>query len=187
MSTNIPSTRKAGRRTDDHQLGTAKVEIVEEPLPPIGQYDVLIKNHVVALNYRDANIANGGNPWPVTPRGILCNDAAGVVVAVGDSVSRFRPGDRVGPVCDTENMTGRETSRSWLAADEDGVLADYIVFHESKITRLPTYLPWQEACIVPCAGVTDWSALKGLSIGQTVLIQGQSPARSNNYDNDAGL
>lgn len=171
--TEIPTTRQAGRRTDDYTPGAAKVEIVEEPLPSLGQHSVLIKNHAVALNYRDANIANGGNPWPVTSRGILCNDAAGEVVAVGGSVSRFRIGDRVGALNDTENMTGRETSRSWLAADEDGVLADYVVFDESKITSLPTYLPWQEACIIPCAGVTAWSALKGLSIGQTVLIQGQ--------------
>lgn len=173
MTAKIPTTRLAGRRTDDYTPGAPKVEIVKEPLPPLGQYSVLIKNHAVALNYRDANIANGGNPWPVTPHGILCNDAAGEVIAVGDLVSRFHLDDRVGALNDTENMTGRENSRSWLAADEDGVLTDYVVFDESKVTRLPAYLPWQEACIIPCAGVTAWSALKGLSIGQTVLIQGQ--------------
>ena len=179
MTANIPSTRRAGRRTDDYAPGAPKVKIIEEPLPPLGQYSVLIKNHAVALNYRDANIANGGNPWPVISRGILCNDAAGEVVAVGSSVSLFRIGDRVGAINDTKNMTGRETARSWLAADEDGVLADYIVFDEGKITNLPAYLPWQEACIIPCAGVTVWSALKGLGIGQTVLIQGQC---SLNYE-----
>ncbi|KAF2162766.1 hypothetical protein M409DRAFT_27005 [Zasmidium cellare ATCC 36951] len=168
-----PTTRRAGRRTDDHTPGTPKVKIVEEKIQyPLETLSVLIAVKAVSLNYRDANIANGGNPWPVTPNGILCNDAAGEVIAIGSGVTEFQVGDRAAPINDTENLTGREVKRSWLAADEDGVLADYIVFDQRKLTRLPEYLPWEEACIVPCAGVTAWSALKGLSIGQSVLIQG---------------
>lgn len=169
-----PTIRRAGRRTDDFTPGTPKVQIVEEKLPdPLPPLSVLIAVRAVSLNYRDANIANGGNPWPVIPHGILCNDAAGEVVAIGSGVTAFKVGDRAGPVCDTENVTGREVGRSWLAADEDGVLADYIVFDQRKVTKLPEYLPWEEACIVPCAGVTAWSALKGLVVGQSVLIQGR--------------
>jgi NADPH:quinone reductase-like Zn-dependent oxidoreductase len=81
-------------------------------------------------------------------------------------------GDRVAPNIDTENITGRETKRSWLSADEDGVLADYVVFDERVLSLLPEYLDWEEACTVPCAGVTAWMALKGVGIGGTVLIQG---------------
>lgn len=167
------TSRRAGRRTDDYTPGKPKVEIVTEQLQhPLKPFTVLIKVHVVSLNYRDANIANGGNPWPVTPKGILCNDAAGEVIAIGDGVTSFQIGDRAAPIVDTENITGRETGRSWLAANEDGVLADYIIFEERCLTKLPTYLPWEEASIIPCAGVTAWSALKGLVIGQSVLIQG---------------
>ena len=153
--------------------GTTKVELITEPLPlPLAPTSVLIKVHAVSLNYRDANISNGGNPWPVTPKGIICNDAAGEVIEVGDKVKAFGIGDRVSPIVDTENITGRETARSWLAADEDGVLADYIVFDEDKIAKSPQHLNWVEASIVPCAGVTAWAALKGLGIGDSVLIQG---------------
>lgn len=133
---------------------------------------MLIKVHAVALNYRDANIANGGNPWPVTPHGIPCDDAAGEVVKVGESVLSLAVGDRVAPITDTENLTGRESTRSWLAADEDGVLADYLIFDERKLTKLPLYLDWIQASIIPCAGVTAWAALKDVGIGKTVLIQG---------------
>ncbi|KAJ5984378.1 hypothetical protein N7481_006477 [Penicillium waksmanii] len=164
--------RRAFRRTDDYTPGTPKVKLVEEVLPPLGPTSVLIKVHAVALNYRDANIANGGNPWPVIPNGILCNDAAGEVIAIGDKVKTLAVGDRAGPIIDTENISGREVSRSWLAADEDGVMADHIVFDENVLCKLPTYLDWIEAATIPCAGVTAWSALKGMSIGQTVLIQG---------------
>ncbi|KAI6777516.1 alcohol dehydrogenase, partial [Emericellopsis cladophorae] len=81
-------------------------------------------------------------------------------------------GDRVAPNTDTENLTGRESSRSWLAADEDGVLADYLVFEERVLAKLPATLDWINCSILPCAGTTAWSALKGLSIGQSLLIQG---------------
>ncbi|KAK5164124.1 uncharacterized protein LTR77_010215 [Saxophila tyrrhenica] len=163
-----PSSRKAYRRTDDYTPGTPKVKLVSEEIPsPLPPYAVLIKVHAVSLNYRDANIANGGNPWPVTPNGILCNDAAGGVISVGERVTRFSQGDRVAPIVDTANITGRETRRSWLAADEDGVLADYIVFDEDKVTKLPQHLDWIEASIIPCAGVTAWSALEGCGMGST--------------------
>lgn len=167
------TTRRAFRRTDDYTPGTPKLKLVEEALPvPLAPTSVLVKVHAVAINYRDANIANGGNPWPVLPNGILCNDAAGEIIAVGERVKALAIGDRVGPIIDTEYISGREVGRSWLAADEDGVMADHIVFDESVLCKLPTYLDWVSAATIPCAGVTAWSALKGMSIGQTVLIQG---------------
>ncbi|KAJ5328372.1 hypothetical protein N7452_008762 [Penicillium brevicompactum] len=173
MSSLNVTQRRAFRRTDDYTPGTAKLKLVQEALQlPLAPTSVLIKVHAVALNYRDANIANGGNPWPITPHGILCNDAAGEIIAIGDKVKAFEIGDRVGPITDTENISGRETKRSWLAADEDGVMADHVIFDERVLCKLPTYLDWIDASIIPCAGVTAWSALKGMSIGQTVLIQG---------------
>lgn len=173
MSNNPATTRRAFRRTDNYTPGAPKLQLVDEGLPlPLAPTSALVKVHAIALNYRDANIANGGNPWPVTPNGILCNDAAGEVVAVGDKVKALAVGDRVAPITDTENISGREVGRSWLAADEDGVMADHVVFDEIKLCKLPTYLDWTSAAIIPCAGVTAWSALKGMNIGQTVLIQG---------------
>lgn len=175
MSNTQVTHRRAFRRTDDYTPGTPKLKLVEEALPlPLSPTNVLLKVHAVALNYRDANIANGGNPWPVVPNGILCNDAAGEVIAVGEKVKTLAIGDRAGPIVDTENISGRELGRSWLAADEDGVMADYVVFDEAVLCRLPGYLDWVDAATIPCAGVTAWAALKGMSIGQTVLIQGMN-------------
>lgn len=173
MSNTVPTHRRAFRRTDDHNPGHPKLKLVQEALPsPLAPTSALVKVHAVSLNYRDANIANGGNPWPVLPHGILCNDAAGEVVAVGEKVTTLNLGDKVAPITDTGNISGRETHRSWLAADEDGVLADYVVFGEEKLCKLPVYLDWLAAAIIPCAGVTAWAALSGMRIGQTVLIQG---------------
>ncbi|KAJ5383553.1 Polyketide synthase enoylreductase [Penicillium concentricum] len=154
--------RRAFRRTDDYAPGKPKLKLVQEALAlPLAPSAVLIKVHAVALNYRDANIANGGNPWPAVPIGILGNDAAGEVLAVGDKVKTLAVGHRAGPITDTENISGREVKRSWLAADEDGVMADHIIFDADALCKLPGYLDWVEAATIPCAGVTAWSALKG--------------------------
>lgn len=173
MSSTEVTQRRAFRRTDDYTPGTPKLKLVKEALSlPLAPNAALIRVHAVALNYRDANIANGGNPWPVLPNGIPCNDAAGEVVAVGERVKTLAVGDKVAPITDTEYISGRELGRSWLAADEDGVMADYVVFDEEKLCKLPAYLDWISAATIPCAGVTAWAALRGMSIGQSVLIQG---------------
>lgn len=166
--------RQAWRRTDDFTPGTPKLKLVREALSlPLAPTAVLIKVHAVSLNYRDANIANGGNPWPVIPHGIICNDAAGEIIALGDKVKRFRIGDRVAPIVDSEHISDRSVGRSWLAADEDGVLANYLVYDEEVLGKLPTYLSWESACTIPCAGITAWAAMKGVGIGKSILIQGK--------------
>ncbi|KAK2023103.1 GroES-like protein [Colletotrichum zoysiae] len=148
-SANLPTHRRAWRHTDDFTPGAPQVKLVVEPFPlPLSPTQVLIKVRAVALNYRDAHIANGGNPWPVLANGILGNDDAGEVVA---AVS-FVVGDRVAPVIATEFVTSRETGLSWLAADEDGVLADYLVFDEKLLAKLPLHLEWVNCSIIPCAG-----------------------------------
>lgn len=173
MSDPLPTERQAWRRTDDHSYGAARLKLVIEPLPKkLPPTSVLIKVHAVSLNWRDANITNGGNPWPVIPNGIICNDCAGEVLAIGPNVQRIKIGDRVGVTNDTQYLTERSTGRSWVAANEDGVLADYIVYDEAVLGYLPKYLPWEHAATISCAGVTAWSSLRGVGMGQSVLIQG---------------
>lgn len=179
QSQNI-TRRQAWRRTDDYTPGTPKLKLVTEDLPvPLNPTQALIKVYAVSLNYRDANISNGGNPWPVIPHGIICNDAAGEIVTVGEKVKAFKVGDRVAPNTDTQYITERSTGRSWLAANEDGVLANYIVYDEDVLCRLPEYLSWECACLIPCAGVTAWTAMKGVGIGKTILIQGRQPTHTS--------
>ena len=91
---------------------------------------------------------------------------------MGDKVRNLKPGNRVAPIIDTEYISARSTGRSWLAADEDGVLATHIIFDESVVGRLPDHLDWKNACLIPCAGVTAWAALRDVGIGKCILIQG---------------
>jgi NADPH:quinone reductase-like Zn-dependent oxidoreductase len=66
-------------------------------------------------------------------------------------------------------------ARSALGGGNDGVLAEYGVFHEEGVTLVPAHLTDPEAATLPCAAVTAWHALitEGkLSPGNVVLVQG---------------
>lgn len=80
---------------------------------------------------------------------------------------------------DQEAITGREQGRSWSAADVEGVLASQYVVDEQLVVRVPRYLEWAEASVLPNAGVTAWSALvtgtgegRRLLAGQTIVVTG---------------
>lgn len=173
-------TRRACRRRDDlTPVGLLRLKYVEEALPPLAPTDVLISVHAVAISFHDAQVAKGYGPRPAPPNAMLSSEAAGEVIAVGDKVKTLVVGRKVAPIANTEKISGREVHQSWLAVNEDGVMADYLVFDESVLCVLPDYLDWAEASIVPVVGLTAWSALKGMSMGQTVLIQGMCVQRSN--------
>ena len=177
VAPNIPKTRKVWRRTD--APSPPLLECLEEPIPhPLPPTSILIKVDAISLNWRDANITHGKNPWPVLPHGIPGCDAVGPVIAAGESVKNLKVGDIVAPITDQASITGREQERTWLAADIDGVLADFLVIEEGLAVRVPRYLGdagrdgLEEASTLLCAGVTTWTALKGMKMGNAVLIQG---------------
>lgn len=169
MSTKI--TRQCYRR---HQL-TQALRGVEEEIELTDPKHVLIQIHAVVLNYRDANILNGSNPWPVSPSGIPCSDAAGVIIAIGGGVTKFAVERRGSPIFDQNSITDQEQSREWLGGEVDGVLATHVIFPEDKIVEIPAHLTWAEAARLPCAWLTAWIALAydgSLMARKTILIQG---------------
>jgi len=98
--------RQCYRRHGSHSPQTLK--LLEEEIEINDPGEVLIRIHAVSLNYRDANILNGTNPWTVSPSGIPCSDASGEIIAIGHSVTRFAVGDRVCPIFDQNSITGQE-------------------------------------------------------------------------------
>ena len=62
-------------------------------LPPPGAGEVRIRHEVVGLNYIDTYHRSGVYKLPL-PSGIG-SEASGVVEAVGDASTEFKPGDRV--------------------------------------------------------------------------------------------
>ncbi|KAF2498329.1 NAD(P)-binding protein [Lophium mytilinum] len=179
-----PATHRRVYRRDASKPNT--LTLTTEPLPGLGDttttttpslppHALLLRLHAISLNYRDINILRGTNPWDTLATGIPCSDAAGIVIATGSAVTRFSVGDRVAPILDQKSVTGKEQEREWLGGEVEGVLATHVVFDEEKVVGIPGELTFAEASVLPCAGVTAWSALAvngEVGAGKVVLIQG---------------
>lgn len=153
-------------------------ELGDKSLPTPGPRDVLIKVHAASLNYRDTALLRGEYPLKTKENGIPLSDGAGEVISIGKDVSRILEGDRVAVSC-TANWIGGpfvpEYRSSGFGFAVDGLLAEYVVFNEDALVRIPDYMSYVEAASLPCAAVTAWAALnkiEPLQPGQTVLIQG---------------
>src|SRR4029078_11496845 len=74
--------------------GFDTLQLVDRPEPPaLGPHEVRVQVRAVSLNYRDLGVARGAHKRakPVIPT----SDGAGGVIAVGERVTRWQPGDRV--------------------------------------------------------------------------------------------
>jgi len=137
---------------------------VEKPIPKDGE--VLVKVRAAAVNPLDWHYMRGspyimrlgsGIGAPTDTR--IGVDFAGTVEAVGDSVTKFRPGDEV--------FGGRS-----------GAFAEYLVIPEDRgLTLKPANVTFEQAAAVPIAALTALQALRdkgSLQPGQKVLINGAS-------------
>ncbi len=134
---------------------------VEEPVPK--DTEVLIEIHAAAVNPLDWHFVRGmprvgrvvfGIGKPKDPR--LGVDVAGLVKAVGKSVTRLKAGDAVFGVC-------------------KGAFAEYTCASESKLASKPDRLSFEQAAGVPVAALTALQGLRDhghLEPGQKVLING---------------
>ena len=106
------------------------------------------------------------------------SDGAGEVAEIGPGVTRVKPGDRVAGIFMQTWLGGEiepEHAASSLGGAIHGVLAEYVVFSQDGLVRLPEHLSFEEGATLPCAAVTAWNALYGgrpLRVGETVLVLG---------------
>lgn len=156
--------------------GFDSLALVEREPGPLGPGDVRVRVRAVSLNYRDLVTARGAKrrKAPIVP----ASDGAGEVIAVGQGVTRFRPGDRVvasffptwmdGPLSDAHHAAA-------LGGGQDGMLAEQVTLPERAWLPLPDRLSFEAAATLPCAGVTAYHALfeaAALKAGDTLLVQG---------------
>lgn len=150
----------------------------QEDVPSPGPREVLIRVHAASLNYRDVATACGYYPGRLRKAPIPLSDGAGEVVAIGSDVTRVKVGDRVTASCFPDWIGGPfvpDYHYQAIGFTIDGMLSEYVCFHENAIVKLPQYLSYEEAAALPCAAVSAWSALtfgEPLSAGQTILVQG---------------
>lgn len=120
----------------------------------LGKYDVLIRIHVVSLNYRDvAMLQEGKYPAPVKDGGISASDCAAEVVSIGSSVSKFALGDHVAPTIDLVVLTSEERDMRSVALGGigPGTLREYAIFEEKVLVKLPAHLSWEEVGYECCS------------------------------------
>ena len=161
------------------KFGLSALSQAERPVPAPGPHELLVRVGAVSLNYRDRLIIEGKFIPDLALPFVPASDGAGEVVAIGESVTRFRVGDRVTgiyiPGWIDGDGSGPEGDYVSLGGPLPGVLAEYVVFSEQAVVATPPYLTDQEASTLPIAAVTAWTALfdhARLEPGQTVLVEG---------------
>ncbi|KAK3177291.1 hypothetical protein K4F52_009901 [Lecanicillium sp. MT-2017a] len=184
MATQAPATTKAWRVTGYDGFESLKCN--EEPTPPVGDDEVLVKtsapsNNILMSNqFRDLIIPMGKYPFPQKANVVPGSDGSGIVVSVGKNVTRFQEGDKVITILNQRHLAGSIDSsalNSGLGGSVDGTMRSFGVFDQQGLVKMPDGLTFLEAATLTCAGVTAWNALFGqpgreLMSGQWLLTQG---------------
>lgn len=147
--------------------GLSALSLVERPSIAPGLGEVKVEMRAWSLNYRDLSMPKGGyignskvssNP-PLVP----LSDGAGVVVAVGPNVTRFKVGDNVATCFFQTWLDGpisAEYMPSALGGAIDGVLAEEVVLNQDGLVHIPKGYDYVQAACLPCAALTAWEALQ---------------------------
>lgn len=146
------------------QYGKAPMRLAEVPTPEINEYEVLAEIHAASINPIDFKIRDGKMKLLIQYKMplILGNDFSGVVVKVGEKVTRFKVGDEI---------------YARPRKSKIGTFAEYISIHEDDIALKPKNLSFEEAASIPLVGLTSYQALHDimqLQKGQKILIHAGS-------------
>jgi D-arabinose 1-dehydrogenase-like Zn-dependent alcohol dehydrogenase len=158
-------------------------QIVEREIPTPGAGQVRIKVQACGVCHSDVLTVDGLWPGIQYPR-VPGHEVAGVVDAVGDGVSAWKKGQRVGVgwhgghdnTCrecrrgDFRNcQNGKVTGISY-----DGGYQQYMVAPVEALVSIPESLKDVDAAPLLCAGITTYNALRhsGALPGDLVAVQG---------------
>jgi NADPH:quinone reductase-like Zn-dependent oxidoreductase len=140
------------------------IEVVEIPKPEINnENEVLIQVMAASVNPLDIKLRNGYMQQirPISLPFVPGADVAGIVVATGGKVTRFKAGDQV------------------MASSMTNGYAEYALANESHVSMKPTNTSFEEATSLVVNIGTAQSVLFNegkLEKGQSVLIQGAAGA-----------
>ncbi len=156
-------------------LDTLLPATMPDPGQP-GPGQIRVKLQASSLNFHDFAVVCG--MIPAAAGRIPMSDGAGVVEAVGEGVSQFKPGDLVVSLFFPDWNDGRPPATAFTGVPGDGVdgyAREAVVTPEHWFTRVPAGYTAAEAATLTCAGLTAWRALfvdNAICPGSTVLVQG---------------
>ena len=159
-----------------HQIRTIPTSAYNDLKP----YDLLLKVAVSALCHSDLEYLKG--VFPITLPVTASHEGTGTVIGMGNSVTRFKVGDRVlagqtfGRCGDCEMCNGPENYRHYCenrenmmcVAGRNGAFQEYLVVDAREASPIPDKMSFVTAAPLACAGMTSWRA-----INQTDLKPGQ--------------
>jgi len=159
------------------------LEVVERDMPSPGPGQIGIRVEACGICHSDVFVTSAGFPGIRLPR-VPGHEIAGRVDALGEGVTAWKPGDRVGVgwhgghcfACDAcragDSLNCAEARITGI--HHDGGWADYVVVPWESAARIPDELPAEDAGPLLCAGVTTYNALRnsGARAGDTVAIVG---------------
>lgn len=180
----MPADLKTGLKTKAYAAASAT-----ESLKPFefnrrepGPTDVLIDIKFCGICHSDIHTARnewGGTNYPCVPG----HEIAGVITKVGDKVSKFKVGDKVGVGCLVNSCRKCDSCKEGLeqycengfvgtygGVDKDGnhTLGGYssqITVDQDFVLTIPEGLPLDQAAPLLCAGITLYSPLKHWNAG----------------------
>ncbi|MDD9147787.1 MULTISPECIES: zinc-binding alcohol dehydrogenase family protein [unclassified Sporolactobacillus] len=126
-------------------------------------HDLLVQIKAISINPVDTKVRMTKRQVETMPK-IPGYDAAGIVEAVGDAVTLFKPGDKV-------YYAG--------TLDRPGSCADYQLVEEKIAGHMPEQLGFSEAAALPLTTITAWEAMadragitpeKDANQGKSILI-----------------
>lgn len=161
----------------------ADFEVVELDVPEAGPGEVRIKVEACGICHSDAFVKEGAFPGIDYPR-VPGHEVVGVVDQVGEDVSLWQEGQRVGVgwhgghcfecdacregdfiLCENAKVTG-------IAFD--GGYAEYMVAPAEAVASVPDKLKSADAAPLLCAGITVFNSLRNTDAkpGDLVAVQG---------------
>lgn len=129
--------------------GPEQIRMQDVPVPEVGPSEILIRVRAAGVGVWDVYERDGSMedamPGKTKFPHVMGSDAAGEVVATGDEVERFTPGDRV-------YAFGYLSPKATF-------YAEYAVVDQDSASKIPGDLTWEQAGVMPADAMT---ALYGL-------------------------
>ena len=169
--------------------GQEHVELERIPVPEIGPGDILVRVRAALTCGTDVKVFRRGyHARMIVPPAVFGHELAGDVVCTGDSVTRFRPGQRVVAANSAPCLHCYYCVRGKVNLCEDllfnnGAYAEYIRIPARIVERntyqIASHLSYQDAALAePLACVVKGLEDTGVEAGDSVAVVGAGPIGS---------
>lgn len=159
----------------------AGFEVVEKEVPQPGPWQVLVRTNACGVCHSDAMAVGGmASGYPRVPG----HEVAGTVEAVGDGVTQWTVGQRVGigwfggacftcPPCREGDFISCQNPKV-TGLTSDGGYAEHVLAPADALAAIPDELSDEEAAPLMCAGITCFNGLResGARAGDLVAVVG---------------